>query len=140
MEGTLAEENERFSESDIRLVGGACVAAGAMFAYLAQPVLRFADPVDLVCLGGAAASLLIGLWSSLVGATNSRKQWKCVIAAAVVMVLFLTVVLAPALVRSRTHDRRCRQIESQMMEGTGTRADLPDLFAALQCRPQLMNR
>jgi hypothetical protein len=108
-----------------------------MFAYFAQPLLRFADPVDLALGGAIMASLFVALWASLVYESSLRRQKIYSWVGTAVFCAFIVIVIAPALVRSRTHDRRCRQIEERMLSGSADRDDLPAIFDALQCRPQL---
>lgn len=133
----MNSDDTPLADRDIRLVGGVCIAAGAMFAYFAQPLLRFADPFDLALGGGIMACLLIAIWSHLVNESSLRRQKIYSWLGTAVFCAFMVIVIAPALVRSRAHDRRCREIEETMLSGVTGRDDLPDIFEALQCRPQL---
>lgn len=130
------ENDSLLSDHYLRGLGGTLVAAGALFAFFAQPILRFVSPLDLVMGGAALASAIVALWTRLVSASSDRQIMLSLIAAPILMMAFFLVVIYPAVGRAEDHDRRCRAIERHMFSDSAESERMPAIFAALQCRPQ----
>jgi hypothetical protein len=112
----------------------AIAIGAAICAYFIQPLLRFADADRLVggsCL--AAASIVWGL-----RAYHSRSWAEGILAAGGAAFGFwlLASALTTATTNSTLNDRRCLALQRDMLSARPRRADGPDLFAALGCRPQ----
>jgi len=122
------------TEYDQLLVGLA--AAGAVAAYLSQPLLRFIPSLALVIAGEVVVLALAG------GAflrVFSRRPY--MLAAQVGILLFGVLALVVnaflAIDQSAWNERRCTRIQGAMLHPTAnTRSDLPSLFQALGCQPQ----
>ncbi len=111
----------------------ACAAVGA---YILDPIIRFADR------GLMFTAAMLTIFGFHAGFLLTRKQetadkfWIAVIMLACGAATFFWVGLK-AEKASMWHDARCLRIQAAMFRPTEhTRDDLPELFAALDCRPQ----
>lgn len=114
------------------------LAAGAIIAaFFATPILRYVDPLLLVEAGAWAA---LGF-----GATFTVRHlpggWRYVGTGTSVLCLALAAWwIVPAGIQLQTsaaaNDRRCLAIQRDMLSAQPRRADGPDLFQSLGCRPQ----
>lgn len=126
-------------EKEHRHATTAFVAGAAVFAFFAQPVLPFADPLDVFCAGGIFACVVVLVWTHSLQATTQSRQifLSLVITAAMLLVIFQ---LIPAVEQAEANDRRCRLLEQEMIASTGRRVEIAALFSAVKCRPQLTER
>lgn len=107
------------------------------FVTLSGPLLRFTDPAFMSTIGVWIVTALTVAHYCLVLAGISRR-WK-VIFALIPLMFVISVVLAAqrlASIDSRANDARCLAIQIDMLSARPKRDDGPDLFQALQCRPQ----
>ena len=104
---------------------------------LSGPLMRFTDPAFMSTIGmwTATAVTVAHYWLVLIGVSD---KWK-VRAALVPLVFVVFVILLAqrmASIDSRANDARCLAIQNDMLSARPRRSDGPDLFQALQCRPQ----
>lgn len=125
------EHRTAFSRFTIGLA--ACAAVGS---YILTPMIRFADHRLLF------AAAMMAIFGLVMGQglypPHAQRVWlwmgqiNLVIAAGI----FAWAGMDAASVAT-WHDERCARIQSAMFRpAANTRGDLPELFAALQCRPQ----
>ena len=111
------------------------IAGCAIFAYLNQNLISFIP---------AYKSYQVG-FSSFVGlivaglALRFREDVVGVILLLTCPVAFIAMagsMFEDAATLASAHERRCQKIEAEMLAIKPRRSDLPDLFSALECRPQ----
>lgn len=105
-------------------------------AFFASPIVRFVDPGQLALTGFVFATGAAMVWFSTLVGEGSRIALLFNLLIAVAGVLGLLSVIGHGWYASALNDRRCLDIEQGMLAAHPTRADLPDLFQALGCRPR----
>lgn len=110
---------------------------GVVVAYFASPLLRYVDPATMLF---AAMALSIGVvyWHDAWSAdkvTAKRKIWFG-IAAFAASAWAGAPEIRDAINDVRANDKRCAAVQMDMLSAHPRRADSPDLFQALGCRPQ----
>lgn len=109
----------------------------ALAAFATQPMIPFYDAIGFQSAALLFAASVIGLAATWPPKTPT--DW-LIVAAGIVFLLWggwaLVDETRAAEWRARANDRRCRQIQTDMLSARPRRADGPDLFQALGCRPQ----
>lgn len=118
----------------------AFVASALIFAailgYFSLPLLAFANPVWLLNFGFIFALGASCWWFSR--QLELPKSWRIFgTTFGLVGLLGLGVVIMDGFENSTKNDERCVIIERDMLSASPRRADGPDIFAAMNCRPQL---
>ncbi|WP_176500543.1 hypothetical protein [Sphingomonas sp. HMP9] len=114
-------------------VGGAAIVAG----FFLNPILARFPPIALMWTALAAAASVIWFWRLWSG--GKLLGWLSIVVGtgvgALAVILFYQAALKVE-VDQNANDRRCLAIQHDMLSSTPLRADGPDLFQALGCRPQ----
>lgn len=113
----------------------ALIVAALVFAFFTQPALRF-----LAIYPAFEGSMVLGLGVILVRVSYllGRDVMGLAMGTAAVIVgaFWLDDVIESAMRTAAANERRCWYIEREMLTSRPRRADLPNLFTALACRPQ----
>ncbi|GAA4222231.1 hypothetical protein GCM10022253_30250 [Sphingomonas endophytica] len=113
------------------------VSAAVTLAFFSSQQLPYADASDLVGIGVLYAGSIIAVWIASVSEGFAEKIF---VAAAVVLFGWAGVLLGLQVSfaenASRTNDRRCLTIQSDMLSAHPRLLDGHDKFQALGCRPQ----
>jgi len=123
-------------DSDLhKLVGVG--AAAVVAAFFLNPILPRFPPVYLLWTATLASTALIWFYEPW---THGRTLgWASIVLgvgfALIAFVLFL-IALAHVERDQAANDRRCLAVQRDMLSARPRRADGPDLFQALGCRPQ----
>ena len=122
-------------EAMTKTIVQSALIASAVVAYFVSPLLPFANPRTLFNGGAMLGVGLGGAWSAMHGKWG--KLWfgaygLLALAGATILMVELTA----AAVHSAANDRRCEQVQADMIGPKPQRPDGPDLFQALRCRPQ----
>ncbi len=111
------------------------VGCSVIVGFTVSPLLRFADPTRLAISGAILGLCLIATY--MIAFSDFAEPWWSILsygAAAVALVAFWTLYDAGD--AARANDRRCLAVQRDMLSARPRRADSPDLFQALGCRPQ----
>lgn len=106
-------------------------------AFAAAPMLPFVNP-DPLFNGGCWGAIGFGL-SFTTRHTRGALRWALsAVAASTLIGMFVEIVPATleAVRNAESNDRRCIAIQRDMLSARPRRADGPNLFQALGCRPQ----
>ena len=112
----------------------AAVVVSATFAYFASPVLEFADPGTVLNFGMATGVGAGGAWTAFHGDWGRRWEWLFLLCCMVGLagLTWQVIVGTDNLAVNRS---RCEIIQFDMFSGKPLRADGPELFQALGCKP-----
>jgi hypothetical protein len=119
----------------LRVFATAVLVVTATFAYFSAPLLAFADAGTIAI----AVSLLgMGAAGSWLAVRQDWGRWWLWPYAAVALVgaLLLTHEINRTSTLYGHNQKRCANIQRDMLSPTPRRPDGPDLFQALGCRPQ----
>ena len=126
---------ERRREALLATMGG-FIAATLVISFLAQPLMRFADPEGLtVGLPFVVLGIVLSYYRFVL--SGGVKRYDLIGFLALFSgVVILSATWADALAISEQTDRVCAQLEEDMLSPKPRRANAPEVFSALQCRPQ----
>lgn len=118
-----------------RAAGPATFVGAALFAYFTQSMARY---VDVYAAYGAAIAFTMALVVVSVAYTLERDVFGVVVGLIGLFagLYLLNEVVENAAKQASINDQRCLRIEIEMLSATPRRSDLPEVFAALGCRPQ----
>jgi len=110
-------------------------AGAAVLAFSASPLMRYADPVEIWTFGIALASMII---INLIEDEEANSPLGIVTTRVVGYGTICLIVWWSSdwTSSAKANDRRCLAIQGDMLSAQPRRADGPDLFQALGCRPQ----
>lgn len=111
------------------------VGCTVVIGFTVSPLLRFADSTWLAWAGCILAASLIANYV-IAFADFKEPLWTIVCFVTFGAVVQVIVALGYAGEASTANDRRCQAIQIDMLSARPKRADGPDLFQALGCRPQ----
>jgi hypothetical protein len=124
----------RGDRADLKRIGRGLLIAVPLVGFVGQPLLRYASPAYLWVAG---FSLAIG--AAIVTAEHTRRSVPWVLfglVCGVASFFALAAISDEALTNAYNNDLRCLAIQRDMLSAQPKRADGPDLFQALGCRPQ----
>lgn len=143
---------------NVAVASAAITVASIVMAFMAAPILRFGDPVELA-RAGKVTGIGVGFtyaicryWHhfDLTAATPAARRTWTIVRAAFVSVMIGFVALGVFKIRSvadlafaasRQNDHRCAIIQHALDHPTSrTRPDAADMFQAFGCRPQALPR
>lgn len=120
----------------LRVGGAAAIAFGVVVQFAAQPLLPFAEPIILFA-GGLALALGLGAFPLWVEA-NDKFFYLLSMGCTAIGLALLGLCEAQAANRVTTARSHCLKLEAAMLlPPRHARADLPAVFTALGCKPQL---
>lgn len=104
---------------------------------LSGPLMRFTDPAFMSTIGLWTA-MAIGFAHYWIILKGEAGKWAIRLIVFPVALVFVIILVAQRVASndSNANDRRCMAIQLDMLSARPRRADGPDLFQALGCRPQ----
>jgi hypothetical protein len=114
--------------------------AAAILAYCLSPLLAFVDPATFWTAGAGFAGGVMGLYGNL---RSSRRELAVTLLFGGLAVLGLGQMmycLINAAEITSKNDDRCRALENDMLSLKPKRANGPEIYQALKCRPLTSNR
>jgi hypothetical protein len=122
-------------QSTLRVFTGSVAAFSLAFAYFAAPLLPFADASYLMVGGLALAVGASGSWSASQMGWGRRWEWPSM-GAGLVGVIMIAWQFNGAIISYEATSQTCLKLEKDMMSASPVRADGPEIFEALRCRPR----
>jgi hypothetical protein len=119
-----------------KATAAAATAGAAIYAYFSADLLEVAPAWVRGVLGTTLAVGVASLWLGALTSMKSRLWWVMSIGCTALGGVGLFAIGGWAFDQSRVNDTRCANIQREMLFPKPRRADLPDLFSALKCRPQ----
>jgi hypothetical protein len=119
----------------IRTFVASTVVVSATTAFCITPLLRYVDLDWFVFAGFALAVSASISWSAMRNGWGPYWEWPAM-GAVVISLLSGTYVVTRAMHEAVDNDIRCLHVQEDMLMPIPRRADGPDLFQALGCRPQ----
>jgi hypothetical protein len=119
----------------IRTFITSAVVVSATTAFCITPLLRYVDLDSFVFAGFAVGTGAALSWSAMRNGWGRAWEWP----AGIVLIVGLltgTYAVTQAMQAATINDIRCIHVQEDMLMPVPRRADLPELFQALGCRPQ----
>jgi hypothetical protein len=131
-------ESVTFAHGLLRMLALPFLAAVAIIAFVASPIIKFCSPEGLLVCGFtfAVGIFLITIGLLLNDKADYSKTSKLGFATALGGFVGMIVVFMFAMTAAQRTDFQCGLLERDMLSLKPSRSDAHDLYAALQCRQQ----